>query len=97
MLVIMAITELNSSVLVLLRPPLPLSLTDLSPSEVAEEVWKRLEVSCSKASAVSACPSSAPLEVLAQGESEKRLEMLKYQNHSSDWMRSVFFYLGDVW
>ena len=44
-------------------PSVSLSLTDLQPVE--------------EASTVSACPSSAPLE------------MLKYQNHSSDWMRRL--------
>eukprot|EP00435_Cladocopium_sp_Y103_P036350 s72_g9.t1 len=44
-----------------LNQPLGLPFTDLQPEE---------------ASTVSACPSSAPLE------------MLKYQNHSSDWMRT---------
>ncbi|CAL1148269.1 unnamed protein product, partial [Cladocopium goreaui] len=45
-----------------LNQPLGLPLTDLQPEE---------------ASTVSACPSSAPPE------------MLKYQNHSSDWMRRL--------
>eukprot|EP00439_Symbiodinium_sp_Y106_P050199 s2807_g6.t1 len=59
----------------------PTRLSQLEPSLPAPVCSSDLEIArpdaADEASAVSACPSSAPLQ------------MLKYQNHSSDWMRKM--------